>query len=88
MLNFCDYSWAISDGIDYEKATEKKNHVLCLSSESQNYECLNKIEKCVNDVCRFSHYPALQKEALHKAVAMSVFFISNKEAAFWKRSTN
>uniref|UniRef100_A0A8R1TTS8 Uncharacterized protein n=1 Tax=Onchocerca volvulus TaxID=6282 RepID=A0A8R1TTS8_ONCVO len=55
---------------DFEKAAKNKNHALYLSSESQNCECLDKIEKCVNDVCRCSHYPALQKEALRKAVAM------------------
>ncbi|VDO31767.1 unnamed protein product, partial [Onchocerca flexuosa] len=68
-LKFPDKS-ANLDEIDSEKAAENKNHALDLSSESQNCDCLDKIEKCVNDVCRFSHYPALQKEALRKAVAM------------------
>ncbi|KAM3725627.1 Vacuolar membrane protease [Dirofilaria immitis] len=58
--------------IDFEKATENDSHALYLSSESQNCGCLDKIEKCVNDVCRFSHYPALQKEALRKAVTMVI----------------
>ncbi|VBB31403.1 unnamed protein product [Acanthocheilonema viteae] len=57
---------------DFKKANENKGHAVRLSSESQNYECLDKIEKCINDVCRFSHYPSLQREALHKAVAMVI----------------
>uniref|UniRef100_A0A0R3RSZ5 HTH psq-type domain-containing protein n=1 Tax=Elaeophora elaphi TaxID=1147741 RepID=A0A0R3RSZ5_9BILA len=58
--------------IDFEKAIGNSDYALHFLSKSQNYECLDKIEKCVNDVCRFSHYPALQQEALRKAVAMVI----------------
>uniref|UniRef100_A0A1I8EJU1 HTH psq-type domain-containing protein n=2 Tax=Wuchereria bancrofti TaxID=6293 RepID=A0A1I8EJU1_WUCBA len=58
--------------VDFDEATENHNHVPRLSSELGNYERLGKVGKCVNEVYRFSHYPALQEEALHKAVAMVI----------------
>uniref|UniRef100_A0A915Q6M1 Uncharacterized protein n=1 Tax=Setaria digitata TaxID=48799 RepID=A0A915Q6M1_9BILA len=60
------------DETDFQKSVENKSQMLYLSPESQDCECLDEIEKCVNDVCRFSHYPALQKEALRKAVSMVI----------------
>ncbi|CAG9538886.1 unnamed protein product [Cercopithifilaria johnstoni] len=58
--------------IDFDSANENKDHALCLSSKLQNYECLDKTEKCVNNVYRFSRYSNLQQEALRKAVAMVI----------------
>ncbi|KAK6110843.1 hypothetical protein QQG55_41330 [Brugia pahangi] len=55
--------------VDFDEAAENHNHVSHLSG---NYERLGKMEKCANEVHRFSHYPALQEEALHKAIAMVI----------------
>nr|CRZ23993.1 Bm9662 [Brugia malayi] len=55
--------------VDFDEAAENHNHVPHLSG---NYERLGKMGKCANEVHRFSHYPALQEEALHKAIAMVI----------------
>ncbi|EFO20556.1 hypothetical protein LOAG_07934 [Loa loa] len=67
LLNFPDRMLHKNE-IDFEEVVGNESHVLCLLSELQNCECLDKIEECVNE----SHYPTLRKKTFRKAVAMVI----------------